>query len=84
MYISGETFLFLFHFSLHSTLCSTGPSQGLKIRGGHVILGGDNVPSLVEIGLTTLPKSGGARTPPTPPLATGLRYICPKARPSVC
>ena len=35
-----------------------GPSQGLKIRGGHVILGGDNVPPLVEIGLTDLPKSG--------------------------
>ena len=40
--------------------------------GGHVILGGDNVPPLVEIGLTDLPKSGGARAPPAPPLATGL------------
>ena len=39
---------------------------------GHVILGGDNVPSLVEIGLTDLPKSGGARAPLAPPLATGL------------
>ena len=28
--------------------------------GGHVALGGDNVPSPVEIGLTDLPKSGGA------------------------
>ena len=28
--------------------------------GGHVVLGGDNVPPpLVEIGLTDLPKSGG-------------------------
>ena len=34
-----------------------GPSQALKIRGGHVILGGDNVPLLVEIGLTDLPKT---------------------------
>ena len=35
--------------------------------GGHVVLGGDNVPPLVEKGLADLPKSGGA-----PPLATGL------------
>ena len=27
--------------------------------GGHVVLGGDNVPPLVEIGLTDLTKSGG-------------------------
>ena len=40
--------------------------------GGHVVLGGDNVPPLVEIGLADLPKSGGARAPPAPPLATGL------------
>ena len=37
-----------------------GPSQGLKIRGGLVVLGGENVPPLVEIGLTDLPKTGGA------------------------
>ena len=41
--------------------------------GGHIVLGGDNVPSLVEIGLTDLSKrGGGARAPPAPPLATGL------------
>ena len=34
-----------------------------------VVLGGDNVPPLVEIGLIDLSKSGGA---PAPPLATGL------------
>jgi len=28
--------------------------------GGLVVLGGDNVPPLVEIGLTDLPKTGGA------------------------
>ena len=39
---------------------------------GHVILGGDNLPPLVEIGLTDLTKSGGARAP-RPPLATGLQ-----------
>ena len=43
--------------------------------GWHVLLGGDNVPPLVEIGLTDLPKSGGARAPSAPPLATGLIEI---------
>ena len=38
--------------------------------GRLVVLGGDNVPLLVEIGLTDLPKTGEA---PPPPLATGLR-----------
>ena len=45
---------------------NTGPSQGLKIRGGHVVLGGDNVLPLVEIGLTDLSKSGRALAPPGP------------------
>ena len=40
---------------------------------GLVVLGGDNVPPLVEIGLADMPKSGGAQAPPAPPtLATGL------------
>ena len=34
----------------------SGPSQG---PGGHIVLDGDNVPPLVEIGLTDLSKSGG-------------------------
>ena len=38
---------------------------------GHIVLGGDNVPPLVEIGLTDLPKRGG-NVPPGPQLATGL------------
>ena len=32
--------------------------------GGLVVLGGDNVSPLVEIGLSDLPKTGGARAPP--------------------
>ena len=36
--------------------------------GGHVALGGDNVPPLVEIGLADLPKSGRAQAPPAPRL----------------
>ena len=33
-------------------------------QGGHIVLGGDNVFPLIEIGLTDLSKSGGARAPP--------------------
>ena len=39
--------------------------------GWHVLLGGDNVPPLVEIGLTDLTKSGGARAPSAPPACDG-------------
>ena len=42
--------------------------------GGLVVVGGDNVSPLVEIGLTDLTKSGGARAPPAPPLVTGLPF----------
>ena len=42
--------------------------------GGLVVMGGDNVPPLVEIGLIYLPKTGWAIAPPAPPLATGLHY----------
>jgi hypothetical protein len=34
-----------------------------KNPGGLVVLGGDNVPPLVEIGLTDLTKTGGAKAP---------------------
>ena len=34
--------------------------------GERVVLGGDNVSPLVEIGLSDLPKTGGAK-PPSPP-----------------
>ena len=37
---------------------------------GHIVLGGDNVPPLVELSLTDLSKSGPC--PPLPLLATGL------------
>ena len=40
--------------------------------GWHALLGGDNVPPLVEIGLTDLSKSGG-HVPPRPPR---LRQAC--------
>ena len=37
-----------------------------------VLFGGHNLPPLLEIGLTDLPKSGGAMAPPVPPGTTGL------------
>ena len=41
--------------------------------GGLVVLGGDNVSPLVEIGLTDLRKTGGAKAPPPAPT---LRRPC--------
>ena len=44
--------------------------------GGLVVLGGDNVPPLVKIGLTDLPKTGrGAYAPPAPPFETCLHQL---------
>ena len=40
--------------------------------GVPVLFGGHNLPPLVEIELTDLPKSGGAMGPPAPPGTTGL------------
>ena len=39
-----------------------------EIPGGLVVLGGDNVSPLVEIGLADLPNIGGAKAPPAPTL----------------
>jgi hypothetical protein len=39
-----------------------------KNLGGQVVMGGDNVPPLVEIGLTDPPKTGGVYAPLPPPL----------------
>ena len=47
--------------------------------GGLVVLGGENVPPLVEIGLTDLPNiGGGVSGPPGPPGSgiTGSRSSC--------
>ena len=39
--------------------------------GGLVVMGGDNVPTLVEIGWIDLPKTGGAKAPPALPACHG-------------
>ena len=50
-----------------------GPYEGLKIRGRqYCMVGIICSPSLVEIGLTDLLKSGGAVAPPAPLGATPL------------
>ena len=43
-----------------------------EILGGLVVLGGDNVSPLVEIGLADLPNIGGAKATPAPT----LRRLC--------
>ena len=48
----------------NSTIIS-GVSGFLRV-GGQVVMGGDNVSPLVEIGLTDLPKSGGEIAPTAP------------------
>ena len=55
----SSTILFLWKVSRH-----VSRSENL---GGRVVLGGDNVPPLVEIGLTDLPKTGGGVRPPCLP-----------------
>ena len=47
----------------------------VKNPGGQVVLGGDNVSPLVEIGLTDPPKSGGAAAPPASHLVACLITI---------
>ena len=45
--------------------------------GVPVLFGGHNLPPVVEIGLTDLPKYGGAMAPPAPLGTTGLvnKYV---------
>ena len=40
-----------------------------------ILFGGHNLPPLVEIGLTDLPKSGGAMAPPAPPAPPGTTLL---------
>ena len=48
--------------------CSQGRRKVWKSGVARTLLGGDNVPPLVEIGVTDLPKSGGGgHVPPRPP-----------------
>ena len=55
----------------HQQYRAVGRSENLRIP---VLFGGHNLPPLVEIGLTDLPKSGGAMVPPAPPGTTGLPF----------
>ena len=50
-----------------SFILTSGPSEGLKIRGSQIYLMGIIFPPLIEMGLTDLPKSLGAMAPPVPP-----------------
>ena len=50
----------------------SGRAESLEIWGGQYLCGGHNLFPLVEIGLTYVPKSGGALAPPAPPGTTPL------------
>jgi hypothetical protein len=54
---------------LTASLRAVGRSEN---PGVPVLFGGHNLPPLVEIGLTDLPKNGGAMAPPASPGTTGL------------
>ena len=45
-----------------------------EIFGGLVVLGGDNVSPLVEIGLADLPNIGGLKPPQPPPCDGPVKY----------
>ena len=60
------------HLDFFFRWCQSRAVTRSENLGGHIVLGGDNVPPLVEIGLTDLPKSGG-HVPPRPPR---LRRAC--------
>ena len=59
---------------------AVGGSENLEVP---VLFGGDNLPPLVEIGLSDLPKSGGAMAPPAPPETTPLSRSTTAAAPKV-
>ena len=59
--------LFDCHLYVHNR--AVGRSENLGVP---VLFGRHNLPPLVEIGLTDLPKFGGAMAPPAPPGTTGL------------
>ena len=46
--------------------------EGEKHWGGPVVIGGDNLPSPVRIGLTDLQNIWGASGPPGPPVPASL------------
>ena len=51
---------------------AVGRSENLGVP---VLFCGHNLPPLVEIGLTDLPKSGDVMASPAPPGTAGLKYI---------
>ena len=56
-------------FEMRTTFRAVGRSENSEVP---VLFGGHNLPHLVEIGLTDLPKSGGTMALPAPPGTTPL------------
>ena len=66
--IIAESFYYVnYYVKSWSNILSRAVARSENL-GGHIVLSGDNVPPLVEIGLIDLPKSVGARAPPAPRL----------------
>ena len=57
----------IYHKLIDSTAIHGRAVARSENPGGLVVLGGDNVPPMVEIGLTDLPKIGGAEASQAPP-----------------
>ena len=71
IYFLNETFALLVQsFQVHNRAVGGSENSGMP-----VLYGGHNQPPLVEIGLTDLPKFGGAMAPPAPPGTTGLHNM---------
>ena len=67
---SGHGLNWRIHLAKYSALRAVRRSE---YPGVPILAGGHNLTPLVEIGLTDLPKSGGATAPPAPIGATGLQ-----------
>ena len=59
--------------SVHKMFSPAVMPEGEKHWGLPVVIGGDNLPSPVEIGLTDLSNIGGASAPPPFPVPASLK-----------
>ena len=64
--------LFFVHVNMNVSRSDAGR---WKTLGGPVVIGGDNLPSLVQIGLTDLQNIGGASGPPGHPGSGTTAFI---------
>ena len=58
----------------HSYIASSDAGRWKSLEGP-VVIGGDNLPSPIQIGFTDVQNTGGASGPPAPPVPAPLYYI---------